>query len=296
MANACTATAANAVQLKPTNGVPQRQAARIPDQANQETCPQIPPTRTPAHYPHAYTLVQQWEDTGELKPEKMPQWRVSSGVKKEVGFKGAWGWALGGKWVAEGAWLKGWRRTCKPRPGNAHKLRFNACKLPASTSWTSLLHYSWLTWCRMGARAVAWLSRGNPKDVQGAVVTPDVGGPCSAIATSHLSNSALVLEWVAWCSRGAECICRCRFSWPLSLSLSQLTAAIAVSAAAAPPATKPAATMATATATARATSVARTTAIAKLSSQCVARDGLGIYFSLFFVAYFCHFKGEAVAW
>lgn len=44
------------------------------------------------------------------------------------------------------------------------------------------------------------------------------------------------------------------------------------------------------TATARATSVARTTAIAKLSSQCVARDGLGIYFSLFFVAYFCHFN------
>jgi len=31
--------------------------------------------------------------------------------------------------------------TLRPRPGNAHKLRFNACKLPASTSWTSLLHY-----------------------------------------------------------------------------------------------------------------------------------------------------------
>lgn len=50
----------------------------------------------------------------------------------------------------EEGWVTG-AVTLRPRPGNAHKLRFNACKLPASTSWDEfialqLVEGRWAEW------------------------------------------------------------------------------------------------------------------------------------------------------
>lgn len=62
----------------------------------------------------------------------------------------------------EEGWVTG-AVTLRPRPGNAHKLRFNACKLPASTSWVEFIALQLVEgrWTGLAGRSVAWSFEGR---------------------------------------------------------------------------------------------------------------------------------------
>lgn len=124
--------------------------------------------------------------------------RDPDAMKSLHGFRQRAG-KLGGKRGNRKRTKKGGADTLRPRPGNAHKLRFNACKLPASTSRTSLLHYSsgrWWKWVGDGVPVVWRRARGGcgPWPLGGCVASRCVSRNCHFA----LEQFRVGVAWLAW--------------------------------------------------------------------------------------------------